>query len=59
MTRCKLRLNVRDSFLEVQLHCKHGVVKTHKLHIEDADSIQAVYDALVPTSPLSLWTLAC
>eukprot|EP00041_Stephanoeca_diplocostata_P035425 m.1248162 g.1248162 ORF g.1248162 m.1248162 type:complete len:558 (-) comp24697_c0_seq11:2335-4008(-) len=44
VTKCKVSLSLDESRLEIQFHCKHGVVKTYKLHIEDADSIKALYD---------------
>lgn len=44
VTKCKVSLSLEESRLEIQFHCKHGIVKTYKLHIEDADSIKALYD---------------
>ncbi|KAI8999830.1 Rad9-domain-containing protein [Gaertneriomyces semiglobifer] len=43
--RCKLELkgSSDQDRLVIQLHCRHGVVKTHKLHYEECDALSAIY----------------
>ncbi|XP_045171278.2 cell cycle checkpoint control protein RAD9A-like isoform X2 [Mercenaria mercenaria] len=41
--RCKIRLNMKDSRLVFQLHCRHGIVKTHNLAFIECETLQAVF----------------
>ncbi|XP_003341960.4 cell cycle checkpoint control protein RAD9A-like isoform X1 [Monodelphis domestica] len=47
--RCCIALSTENSRLVIQLHCKHGVTKTHNLSFQECESLQAVFDpALCP-----------
>ncbi|XP_063395838.1 cell cycle checkpoint control protein RAD9A-like [Mytilus trossulus] len=41
--RCKIKLNMDESRLVFQLHCKHGIVKTHNLAFIECETLQAVF----------------
>ncbi|XP_068922587.1 cell cycle checkpoint control protein RAD9A isoform X2 [Petaurus breviceps papuanus] len=42
--RCCITLSPESSRLVIQLHCKHGVTKTHNLSFQECESLQAVFD---------------
>ncbi|XP_064198001.1 cell cycle checkpoint control protein RAD9A isoform X1 [Anguilla rostrata] len=42
--RCRIQLNSEKSRLTFTLHCKHGLLKTHNLSIQDCESLQAVFN---------------
>ncbi|NXY84423.1 RAD9A protein, partial [Alcedo cyanopectus] len=42
--KCLILLQPRANRLVLQLHCKHGVTKTHNLAFQDCEQLQAVYD---------------
>ncbi|NWH84776.1 RAD9A protein, partial [Aegithalos caudatus] len=42
--KCLILLKPRASRLVLQLHCKHGVTKTHNLAFQECERLQAVFD---------------
>ncbi|NXD88529.1 RAD9A protein, partial [Halcyon senegalensis] len=42
--KCLILLKPRATRLVLQLHCKHGVTKTHNLAFQDCERLQAVFD---------------
>ncbi|XP_072495380.1 cell cycle checkpoint control protein RAD9A isoform X3 [Notamacropus eugenii] len=42
--RCCIALSPESSRLVIQLHCKHGVTKTHNLSFQECESLQAIFD---------------
>ncbi|XP_074087049.1 cell cycle checkpoint control protein RAD9A isoform X1 [Macrotis lagotis] len=42
--RCCISLSPGSGRLVVQLHCKHGVTKTHNLAFQECESLQAIFD---------------
>ncbi|XP_064612836.1 cell cycle checkpoint control protein RAD9A-like [Liolophura sinensis] len=47
--RCKITMDMKDCKLTFQLHCKHGIVKTHNLAFIECETLQAVFSK--DTSP--------
>ncbi|XP_021346339.1 cell cycle checkpoint control protein RAD9A-like [Mizuhopecten yessoensis] len=41
--RCKIKMNMQEARLIFQLHCKHGIVKTHNLAFIECETLQAVF----------------
>ncbi|XP_067685988.1 cell cycle checkpoint control protein RAD9A-like [Haliotis asinina] len=41
--RCKIHLDSDESRLVFQLHCRHGIVKTHNLAFIECEQLQAVF----------------
>ncbi|XP_048252561.1 cell cycle checkpoint control protein RAD9A-like isoform X2 [Haliotis rufescens] len=41
--RCKIHLDSEESRLVFQLHCRHGIVKTHNLAFIECEQLQAVF----------------
>ncbi|XP_046579415.1 cell cycle checkpoint control protein RAD9A-like [Haliotis rubra] len=41
--RCKIHLDNDESRLVFQLHCRHGIVKTHNLAFIECEQLQAVF----------------
>lgn len=41
--RCKIKMNMQEARLVFQLHCKHGIVKTHNLAFIECETLQAVF----------------
>ncbi|NWS78445.1 RAD9A protein, partial [Crotophaga sulcirostris] len=50
--KCLILLKPRSSRLVVQLHCKHGVTKTHNLAFQECERLQAVFDTQSYSSSL-------
>ncbi|XP_036619959.1 cell cycle checkpoint control protein RAD9A isoform X1 [Trichosurus vulpecula] len=42
--RCCIALSSQSNRLVIQLHCKHGVTKTHNLSFQECESLQAIFD---------------
>ncbi|OXB51726.1 UNVERIFIED_CONTAM: hypothetical protein H355_012686, partial [Colinus virginianus] len=42
--RCLVLLRLRAGQLVLQLHCKHGVTRTHHLAFQECEQLQAVFD---------------
>jgi len=41
--KCRIALNMGEARLVFQMHCRHGIVKTHNLAFIECDSLQAVF----------------
>ena len=41
--KCKIHLDMKEARLVFQLHCKHGIVKTHNLSFIECETLQAVF----------------
>lgn len=42
--RCSIHVDLDDCRLVIRMHCKHAIIKTHRLHFEECETLQAVYD---------------
>eukprot|EP00039_Didymoeca_costata_P014352 m.230648 g.230648 ORF g.230648 m.230648 type:complete len:483 (-) comp16001_c0_seq6:2246-3694(-) len=42
--KCIMNLNDKENRLIFKMYCKHGIVKTYRLLIEDSETLQAVYN---------------
>ncbi|MBN3311763.1 RAD9A protein, partial [Atractosteus spatula] len=42
--KCRINLNSHRNRLTFQLHCRHGLMKTHNLSFQDSESLQAVFE---------------
>ncbi|XP_060075740.1 cell cycle checkpoint control protein RAD9A-like [Ylistrum balloti] len=41
--RCKIKMNIQEARLVFQLHCKHGILKTHNLAFIECETLQAIF----------------
>ncbi|KAK7505982.1 hypothetical protein BaRGS_00002704 [Batillaria attramentaria] len=41
--RCKITHNAREARLVFELHCRHGIVKTHNLAYIECETLQAIF----------------
>ncbi|KAJ3396382.1 hypothetical protein HDU92_003224 [Lobulomyces angularis] len=41
--KCTMKLNEEVDRLIIEFQCKFGIIKTHKLHFQECESVQAVY----------------
>jgi hypothetical protein len=62
--RCQIRLNMKESRLDIILNCRFGMVKTYNLHFQESEALQAVFskdmcpNTLLTSSKLLLDTVA-
>ncbi|KAK3582960.1 hypothetical protein CHS0354_019970 [Potamilus streckersoni] len=58
--RCKIKLDMNESRLIFQLHCRHGIVKTHNLAFIECETLQAVFSKdMCPNSLRASARLLC
>ncbi|KAL3857167.1 hypothetical protein ACJMK2_011862 [Sinanodonta woodiana] len=58
--RCKIKLDMTESRLVFQLHCRHGIVKTHNLAFIECETLQAVFSKdMCPNSLTASARLLC
>ncbi|XP_068617011.1 cell cycle checkpoint control protein RAD9B [Brachionichthys hirsutus] len=43
--RCQISISTPDDRVKIQFFCRHGITKTHNLHFQESEALQAVFSS--------------
>ncbi|KAM7392012.1 hypothetical protein PAMP_022655 [Pampus punctatissimus] len=43
--RCQISISIPNDRVVIQFFCRHGITKTHSLHFQESEALQAVFDS--------------